>query len=281
MIMFYKKRLNNNVVVALDTLGKERILCGKGLGYQMVEGERVDETKVEKTFTLKDSLANHRLQELFQTIPIEYVELAEEIVTYAKIHIDNGISDNAIVSLCDHIYMAIKRRNEDIEVKNVMLWDIQKFYRDEYTVGKHAITLIQEKFNIYLNDDEAGFIALHIVNSQLDMHKDSVQKLTQVMQEIETIIRMSFAITLDETSVYYYRFVTHLKFFAQRLFSGHRYEGGDIDSMLNLVKEKYKKECACVEKISQFLKQKYEYSLSEEEVLYLSIHIARIIQVSK
>lgn len=279
--MIFKKRLNNNVVVALDDNGNEQILCGKGLGFQMVEGGSVEESKIEKIFTLQDTTANHRLQELFATIPESYVEVAKEIVSYARIHIDNQISDNAIVSLCDHIYMSIKRKQENMEVKNVMLWDIQKFYRDEYVIGLHAIALIEREFNVTLSEDEAGFIALHIVNSQLDMHKESFKQMTQVMQEIETIIRITFSIELDVTSVYYYRFITHLKFFAQRLFSDTFYQGGEVENMLALVREKYPSECACVEKISEFLNKKYSYTLSEEEILYLSIHISRMIQVSK
>ena len=277
----YKKRLNNNVVVALDEQGQEQILTGKGIGFQVEAGSFVDEKKIEKVFTLKDTTANKRLQELFQTIPVEHVELAEEIISYAKIHIDNQLNENVIVSLCDHIYMAVERKKQDIEVKNVMLWDIQKFYRDEYQIGKYAVKLIEERFGVQLNDDEAGFIALHIVNAQLDMHTKTVKEITKVMQEIETIVRMTFSIALDEDSVYYYRFITHLKFFAQRLFSGKSYAGTDVDNMLELVQCKYPKACECVEKIAHFLKQKYGYSLSEEEILYLSIHISRIVQVSK
>ena len=63
-----------------------------------------------------------------------------------------------------------------------------------------------------LSEDEAGFIALHIVNGQLHLETKSVREITTLMQQIETIVRMRFAITLDPDSVYYYRFITHLKF---------------------------------------------------------------------
>lgn len=278
--MKYKKRINNNVVIAIDDLGNEQILTGRGLGFQIKAGEPVDESRIEKVFTLKDSEANQRLQELFQTIPIEHVNLAEDIVSYARIHISNPINENVIVSLCDHIYMAVERKKQNIDVKNVLLWDIQKFYRDEYMVGKYAVELIHKQFGIKLEDDEAGFIALHLVNAQLDMKSKSVKEITQVMQEIETIVRMTFSIDLDVESVYYYRFITHLKFFAERLFSHKTYEEQDVDTMLDLVMAKYPKACQCVKKVKTFIKQKYKYELSEEEMLYLCIHIARIIQVS-
>lgn len=279
--MKYKKRVNNNVVIAVDEQGNEQILTGRGIGFQITKGAEVDASRIEKVFTLKDETANQRLQELFQTIPVEHVNLAEDILDYARIHISNPIQENVLVSLCDHMYMAVERKKQGIDVHNVLLWDIQKFYRDEYEVGKYAIEKIQENFGVRLADDEAGFIALHLVNGQLDMESKTVKEITQVMQEIETIVRMTFSVELDVDSVYYYRFITHLKFFAERLFSKKTYEQQDVDNILDIVTLKYPAECACVEKISSFIQKRYGYTLSEEEKLYLCIHIARIIQVSK
>ena len=56
--MIFKKRLNNNVVIALDENGQEKILCGKGLGFQMKEQESVEESRVEKVFALTDQVMN-------------------------------------------------------------------------------------------------------------------------------------------------------------------------------------------------------------------------------
>lgn len=279
--MRFKKKINNNAAIAIVEDGKEQIIMGRGLGFNCVAGNKVDESKIEKIFVLKDSDANLHLLELIKTIPVEFVEVAEDIVSYAKIHIDNEVNDKVVVSLCDHIYMAVERKKQDIEVKNVMLWDIQKFYRDEYQVGKYAVDLVKQKFAVDLSEDEAGFIALHIVNGQLDVKTKTIKEITKVMQEIETIVRITFSINIDIDSVYYYRFITHLKFFAERLFSGKTYGGQDVDNMLNLVRNKYPKECDCVNKIASFLNERYGYQLSEEELLYLSIHISRIIQVSK
>lgn len=254
---------------------------GKGLGFAMEPGIDIDESRIEKIFTLKNTSDNERLMELCKTIPVEHIKLAQEIISYANIHINNAIQDNVIVALCDHIYMAIERKKQDIEVKNVMLWDIQKFYRDEYAVGLYAISLIQDRFEVTLNDDEAGFIALHIVNAQLDVKTKSLKDITQLMQDMETIVRMTCKIAPDVDSVYYYRFITHLKFFAERVVSGKTYEHQNVAAMLDIVKKQYPKEYACAEKIALFLNDKHAYALMEEEILYLSIHISRIVQISK
>ena len=61
------------------------------------------------------------------------------------------------------------------------------------------------------------------------------------------------------------------------------YEAGSRDFGENKpqeIREKYPQDVECVLDIAAFLKQRYGYTLSEEEILYLSIHVSRIHQVS-
>lgn len=279
--MKIKKRLNNNVVIAVDSQSQESILSGKGLGFGVEAGNEIDMSLVEKKFTLSNSKENQRLQELVETIPVDFIVLSEELITYSSIHLGNKINENVLVSLSDHIYTAIERQKQGIELRNVMLWDIQRFYADEYEVGKYALDLIKEKFGINLSDDEAGFIALHIINGQLSSDDNSVKGVTEVIHEIETIVRHYFSIELDSKSVHYYRFISHLKFFAERLFTGERYESTGVSEMLALVKNKYPEAWQCSLKIETFILNKYHYEITDDELLYLSIHIAKIVNGSR
>ena len=81
----------------------------------------------------------------------------------------------------------------------------------------------------------------------------------------------------NEDDVYYYRFITHLKFFAKRLVEHKNYEDEDNEDLWQLFKGKYKESYRCVEKITQFIEKKYGYSLSKDEQLYLTIHIERVV----
>lgn len=279
--LIYIKKLNNNAVVARDIEDKEVIVMGKGLGFNIIIGDEIAPDRIEKVFSLKDIQANKQLQEIVETIPIEFIELTQEIFGYAKIHVNAELNDSVILHLCDHIFMAVERKKQDITVKNVMLWDIQRFYQEEYQAGLFAVNLIQETTGIQLPEDEAGFIAIHLVNAQLKQTTKSVHEITKLIEEIEQIVRIVLGIEIDMHSVYYHRFITHLKFFAQRLFSEQTYEEQEVGEMMSLVKNRYPEATACVGKIEKFIQEKYTYALSEEEVLYLSIHISRIIQVSK
>ena len=129
------------------------------------------------------------------------------------------------ISLIDHVHTSIVRFLDGVTVKNVLLWDIRRFYKDEYQIGLWALNLVEEKCKVRLPEDEAGFIALHLANAQMDddtMH--NMYEITRIMQEVVNIVKYFFKIEFDEDDVYYYRFVTHLKFFAKRLIEHTAYE---------------------------------------------------------
>lgn len=119
------------------------------------------------------------------------------------------------------------------------MWEIRKFYPKEFQIGKQALDIIQNETKAVLFDDEAGFIALHIVNAQMEDPVGDLYGLTKVMQEILNIIKYTCKIAFDEDSFYFCRFITHLKFFAQRLLTHTAYDSEDNEELLEVVKKQY------------------------------------------
>lgn len=102
-----------------------------------------------------------------------------------------------------------------------------------------------------------------------------VVNITRIMQDILNIIKYSYKIDFNEESVYYYRFVTHLKFFAQRIINRSPYEDDNVE-IFEVFKDKYTDSYKCVLKIKNQIRQIYDYNLTKDEQLYLMIHIERI-----
>lgn len=280
--MKIEKILNNNAVVIKEN-DNEKIVMGCGIAYKKRVGDEVPEDKIDKIFLLSNKEINNKFQELVSDIPMEYVELGEKIITFARTQLGKKLNDTIYISLVDHIYTAITRFLEGIEVKNALLWEIKRFYKDEYPIGLTALDLIEEIFSVRLPEDEAGFIALHIVNAEMDGNEKEVKrvyKITKIMQEILNIVKYNFKISFDEDSVYYYRFISHLKFFADRVFSERTYKDENNDDLFGIIQNKYKNSFQCVEKIAKFIEDKYQYIISDEEKLYLTIHIERIVYKS-
>ena len=279
--MIINRILNNNVVITSDDNGEETIVMGKGIGYQKSKGDIIDKEKVNKVFKISNREVSDKFQELFNKIPIEHMKLSGEIIEFAESKLDKKLNEGIYISLSDHTYTAIKRIKNNITVKNALLWEIKRFYKKEFEIGLKALELIEEKTHVRLPLDEAGFIALHIVNAQLDIEQPKIQGITKLIEEILTIVRINFRIEFNEDSVFYYRFITHLRYFAQRLFSNKTYNSDTDEELVNIIKIKYAKEFECVNKIKTFISKKYNYELSNDEYVYLTIHIAKVIEDSK
>lgn len=100
-----------------------------------------------------------------------------------------------------------------------MLWDIQRFYIEEYEIGLLVLEWTNVVFKVQLLEDEAGLIALHIIVAKLNTAEAIVQKATQLIQKLFNFVRYYFKMGFSPESVSYFRFIAHLKFFAKRLFS--------------------------------------------------------------
>jgi beta-glucoside operon transcriptional antiterminator len=249
---------------------------GSGVGFKKSVGEIVDEALVEKTFILKQKDASEKFKLLLEDIPSQYVSLCYDIIEYAKNILGVELSDYIYVTLTDHISYALKLFEEGLNRPNPLIWEIKKFYTKEFEIGLKALEFIEDETGKKLLEDEAGNIALHLINAQVNNKGGKVEdiaKQTKMIQDILNIVKYTYNIPLDEKSLNYERFVTHLRFFFQRLSKNQEVEGED-DFLLQQVKAKYKKAYDCMLKIEAYL----EKELSDEEKLYLTIHIQRVTQ---
>ena len=280
--MIIKRILTNNAVVIDDENQQEKIVCGKGIAFKKRPGMEIDEMSINQTFILEGGGEYSRFEQLLKDVPLEYLELSSEIINMAKLEFAKKFKDNVIITLSDHLYVAIKRCREGMTISNPLLWDIKNFYEIEYDIGLRALELIKNKFHIQLPNDEAGFIALHIVNVELyEDNMDHIFQVTKVIQEIMTIVKYHFHAEFDTSNVYYYRFITHLKFFALRLLKDNQFNEDEENELLDVVKDKYCTSYECVLKIKDFLEKKYNYTLQEDEIVYLTIHVHRVVHKTK
>lgn len=273
--MKVEKILNNNAFISLDENGSEIIVMGKGIAFGKKQGNYVELSGGYKIFSNSDKELSQRLKNIVSDIPEQYMKITEHIVFILEKEYDKKINDIIYVSLTEHIHGAVERFKKGIQIKNPLLMDIKRLFKDEYEVSKQALEVIKEEFGIYFDEDEAGYIAQHIVNAQLDDNMSDVVNVTKIMQDILNIIKYTYRIEFNEESIYYYRFVTHLKFFAQRILNRSSYEDDNVE-IFEVFKEKYVESYKCVLKIKEQIKKTYDYDLSKDEQLYLMIHIERI-----
>jgi len=272
-----KKVINNNIVVSLDHSNQELIVMGKGIGFKRKAGDEVDAAAIEKVYSITKEWNVNKLTNLLSAIPLEEIQVANDIISFAKVSLGKKLSENLFLMLSNHIHFALARHQEGIQLKNALLWEIKRFYNHEFLIGKEALSMIQSRLQISLPEDEAGFIGLHIVNAELSGSEvNQVSEMTQTIQAILNIVKYHFNMELDEYSLNFERFVTHLKFFVQRVFTDVHLDGDETAGLMFMLKDKYPKEYQCALKIGEYIQKQFGRKLDNDELIYLTIHIKRI-----
>lgn len=273
------KVINNNLIKSFDENNNEILVMGCGLGFKKVPGDVVEERLVERVYTCNDRTDSNQLIELLKKIPLEHIQVTNQIISFAKASLGKRLNKNIYITLADHINCALNRYNEGIVIRNALLWEIKKFYNHEFLVGKEALNIIQNKLGVTLPEDEAGFIALHLVNALMDdISMQKTTDMTKMIDKIISIIKYHFKLELDEYSIHYERFITHLKFFAQRICSETVISDQDT-AFIEVLKKQYQKEYECTLKVRDFIQKEYRCELTENEMIYLTIHIKRITDI--
>ncbi len=269
--------LNTNAVVTVDKEKREIIVTGAGIGFRKKKGEFLDKSLIDRIYCLQSDEGSKKLQEYVQTVSEEYLDIAEKVVQTAIQEEKLEVNDILYVTLADHINSVLERAKSGIMLKNIIKTDIQNFYPKEFSIGKKAIQWIEEKTGIDLKEDEAAFIAMHIIASELgDNSPSDVRKITELITVILHIIRLHFKIVFHEDSFSYQRFITHLKFFAARIFNQTDYHDS-MQEIYDVLVTQNQAIFSGVQKIAELIQKQYGYTLSIDESLYLLIHLKRIL----
>lgn len=279
--MKIEKILNNNVVTTIDEeTGLEKVIMGRGIAFKKKIGEEIDEAQIQKVFLIQNKNENLKFQRLINEIPLEYVQVSEKIISYAKQMLDVEFDDHIYVALTDHLAFAIKRALAGIQIENNLLWEIQRIHKKEYEVGLWAIEFIEKELGVKLKEDEAGFIALHLINGSIGEIMPNTMNITTIIQDVLNIIKYYFIIEFDEDDLSYDRLITHLKYFAQRIISQKQLTE-DEAPFLKLIKEDYKDVYKCALKIKTYIQDNYDYTIRDGEIVYLSLHLQRVMSSLK
>ena len=271
-----EKVYNNNVVQASDEKGKELIVMGKGLGFQKKAGDFLNPDQIEKTFVLQNDLQMTDFGEIFRTLSPEELRIVNVIIHRAEEILATTFELSLYVALGDHLHFALERTEQGLGLQNPLAWEIRKFYPKEYQLGLDALDLVQEKLGQTLDQSEASSIALHFVNAQKNgkMGQDSYA-ISRIVTQILDIVRLHFGRDMDENDISYHRFVTHVQYFAQRVIKG-MVQGVNDAFLYEQVQHNYPQAFACTQKIQTYVRTAWEFDMSQDEQVYLTIHIQRL-----
>lgn len=268
------RKLNNNAVVCIDSNGSEIIALGKGIGFSKMPCE-ISISQIERSFYNIDPNG----QNIMKDLPSEVVLLTAKIIDIASHELPYELSPNAVLLLSDHIAFAIERTKKKMNVKMPLYYDIRQMYPLEYKIGEYILKRIQKEFNIVLPKEEIAAMAMNIVNAKavcddVDGKLDS-DNFETMLEEITEIIEYDCHLMISRESFDFARFATHLEYLFRRIKNGQAIDTDNV-KMHKILKEEYPEISKCVEHINEHILKAWNVELTEEEKLYLILHVNRI-----
>lgn len=132
-----------------------------------------------------------------------------------------------------------------------------------------------------LNPDEAAFIALHIVNAELNTTMSEMYDITRLIEGVIEVVEYFYRDlgVFDRESLAFNRFVVHLRYFAQRLFQDKLMTDSPDESdaaFRALIARNCKQHYKCALCVAEYVKNTWHKTLSQEELIYLTIHLKRV-----
>lgn len=217
-----KKPINNNILRVVDPTGCELIVTGRGLGFGVKPGYKIEAETVERSYRMTSPAVQQKLVELLEQIPYEHLLLTDELVAMIRSRVNYPLNESLLITLADHISFAIQRSEQGIRFSNPLMAPIREFYPEEYRLGMECLAAIRQHCHADLSDDEGGFIALHIVNAELNTTMSVVNDVTRFVDGCVQVVEYFYNCHFDRDALDFSRFTVHLRFLRNAYFKENR-----------------------------------------------------------
>ncbi len=269
------KKINNNVSIGIDGNGKEVILFGRGIGFPAMPYELNDLSKVERTFYEIDE----KYYRLIEKVDFELFEFIGYMVDIIQSKIPGNWDAHLTFILADHIDFALKRLKMKIKVGFPYSYDIETDFPEFNKYAKWMVVNINKKMKVHLEKGEITCIAMHLINAYEGVKRNDLETTTErssrILRKVVKIIEENLDFKIDKKSLNYYRFRYHIQYFVRRKENNEEIME-ESDSLLTQMKEMFPDIYTCICEIEKYLVKEFNEPCSNEELLYLMIHINRL-----
>lgn len=273
--MIVVKNINNNVALCLDSKGQEVVVFGKGVGFLKPPSE-VPLSKIQRTFYD----LNRKFLPLLDDIPLDVIDFTAQQVAQIRGQLPYETNANLIMTLADHLAFAMTRAKKGIYTPMPSIYEMEQNYPVEVGIGRQIIKAMEETFHVKLPKSEVQGVAMHFINASLGSPSSgqltAEEEYETILERMTQIVEYALQVTIRRDTFNYARFATHVQYLLKRV-----QEESSIDSdnlqVYASIRDEYKDVSACVDQIHEYLQRNWSIDLSEEEKLYLIMHINRVI----
>jgi beta-glucoside operon transcriptional antiterminator len=269
------KVLNNNVVISVDAEGRERVLMGRGLGFQLKPHDRIDPDKVEKTFVLDAGPDGDRERTMLAEVPYPVVEAVSRATDEAERMLQRSLGRRLTMAVIDHIQFVLERLEKGVRIPATHMPELRVLHPQEFAAAQRMAASISAALQRDLPDEEAVFLTMHLLNATRDEPNGTAALLFRRVQHVATTVENGLGVSLDTSSPDYARFVLHVQFLLQRLVSKSMLRGTDT-SFFEFAKHSYPRSYEIARQVKDYVREATGSDLTDEELLYVIVHVERL-----
>jgi transcriptional antiterminator len=258
------------IAVEIDTQ-KEYILLGKGVGFGKKVSDRMEISENIKIYLLQQETDRGSAKQIISSIDPKFLEIASAIIIEAEKKFKK-IDKNILCPLADHIEFSVKRIKNNEKLSNPLTEDIKVLFSEEYEVACKGRDIIKQIEGIEINEDEIGYIALHIHSSLENQKVSKAMETARLVRECITLIEQNIEKKIDIESLAYNRLMSHIKYMIARTLKN---ETINLD-MNEYVIERFPKSFEIAEEVCRKLDKQLKKRIKTVETGYLAIHIERV-----
>ncbi|WP_416143767.1 glucose PTS transporter transcription antiterminator GlcT [Planococcus koreensis] len=274
-ILIIEKVLNNNVVIARHDTYKEVVLIGNGLGFNRKKGDSIPFDTADKTFLLKDEKEMEQYVNLLPHIDENLLEFIHGLLLFIEEKMGKELNEHIHVALTDHLAFAISRAQKNMQFSNPFLYEIEALYPKEYLVAQEVVKKVESHIGITFPEGEIGFIALHIHSAVTDKSLRDINRYNALISQLVEIIEANLSLQLQRDDVDYHRLIQHLHRAIDRAHKGNSI--AEERKLEELLKKEYPVCYNLAWKLIKVMQNQLNKPVDEAEVLYLTIHLQRLL----
>lgn len=272
--MIVVSKINNNVAICRDGNQRELIAFGKGIGFPPTPYELTDLSKVERTFYNVSS----KYIPLLADIPVEIIQFTARQMSDIQDKLPYEANANLVLTLADHVAFAIERAGRGIYVQMPSIYELEMNFPVEIKIGRRFVAAIKRELNVVLPKGEVQGIAMHLINARNASPEERTkieERYEEILEQTTQIIEWELDVTVRRDTFNYARFATHLQYLLKRVFEAKHIDSDNLQ-MYHSIREECPEVSDCVDKISDYYKNSWSVELTEEEKLYLIMHVNRV-----
>ena len=267
------KVFSNNVVLCEDKRKNTEIIAvGCGIGFKAKVGTFISDSAIEKLYGELSEEDKKYLSDIMSNTDSEILDIVEDALKIIDKELKEKLSIYFHLTMLSHLSFAIERSKYGTIIRNPFLEELRVLYPQEYRIAEKFIAEVNKHLEYKLEIDEVGFITMHIHAALRGVKVSETSEQLTLTYELVKVIENELGHKIDRESYDFIRLLTHLKFAVNRVKNNIKIE----NILLPEIKKKLKLYYKISQKVAKFAEKNYNILFNEDEVGYITIHLAKI-----